>query len=608
MAATIAHRGPDDESFSLGDNFGFAFRRLSIIDLQTGRQPITNEDETVWLMVNGEIYNYKVLRANLERHGHVFKSHSDIEVIVHLYEDVGERAFEHLDGMFAIALYDTKTQTLLLARDRLGKKPLYYSNFNNTMVFGSEIKALLAYPSIPRELDNNSVSLYCAYEFVPTPHSIFKGIQKLEPGHYLKYQNDTISIDKFWDIAAVLSAPLESEQEIITRLDGLFAQAVCERLMSDVPLGVFLSGGIDSSAIAYYAQQASSAPIYTFTLGFSEVSFDESKYARLVANFLGTRHLEIKLSVHDALGLFDDAAQLMDEPLGDAQVLPSLLLSRFTKRQVSVVLGGDGSDELFLGYQHFPAHAASRLLQYVPRGVRAMAEEISARIPVGSGYFSLGFVIQRFFKGQGLKLNSFERDLVWRGSFAPYQQQELFHPHFYRQINPQSAFDEIEKRITEVGGNHWLDVLSRIYLKQYLMDDCMTMVDRTSMRYGLEVRAPFQDYQLVEFVLGLRTNMKMRNFKGKYIFKKLLKDKLPNQIIHRKKKGFAIPTAQWLRNELRGVADDLFSPSFLAQQGIFNKTYVRRLYEQHLSGKKDFRKELWTLLMFQLWYTRWLKR
>lgn len=610
MAYALRFRGPDDESFYENENVGFAFRRLSIIDLAGGRQPISNEDKTIWAICNGEIYNYKNLRADLEKMGHRFNTGSDVEVIVHGYEEMGDSVFSRLDGMFSVALYDQKNKKFLLARDRFGKKPLYYGVFGGTLVFGSELKALLQHPAIPRELDMDALALYMTYEFVPTPHSIFRSIKKLEPGHYITYYSaepSRFSIERFWSTAGLEEEKL-SEQEAVQKLDGLFEKAVSKRLMSDVPLGVFLSGGVDSSTIAYYAQKVSPEPIHTFTVGFKEKSFDESDYARRVAKFLGTKHFETEFSVKDALGFFDTARELMDEPLADAQVLPSLLLSKFTKEYATVVLGGDGGDEVFLGYQHFPAQVVNQWFQHVPRSVRSGIEKVSQFIPVGSGYFSPGFKLQRFLRGQSLDLNMFEHDLVWRSSFAPSQYDALFAPEILKIIHSDFAFSELGRRVVEVDGKDNFDTLSRLYLKQYLMDDCMTMIDRTSMRFGLEVRAPFQDRELVEFVLSLPTHFRLKFFKGKYILKKLMENKLPREIVHRKKKGFGIPVAEWLRGELRQVADDYFSNSFLQHQGIFNPEYVEKLYAQHLSGKKDFRKELWTLLMFQLWYDTWLNK
>ena len=610
MTNALRHRGPDDEGFYLDGPIGLGHRRLAIIDLSpAGHQPMTNDSQDIWLVFNGEIYNFQELRLELVNQGYKFRGNSDTEVIINLYAAIGVEAFKKLNGMFAIALYDARQDKLILARDRLGKKPLYWGIFGTTLIFGSELKALLQHPDCRREINLESLNKYLLYEYVPTPHSIFKGIYKLEPGHYLSYDGGTIIKKKFWDISfelRITNYELRIE-EVINELDKRLNEAVRTRLVSDVPLGIFLSGGIDSSTIAYYAQQNSVKPIKTFSIGFKEDSFDESKYARLAAKHLGTEHYEKILSAKDSLDLIPRIADLLDEPLGDASILPTYLLSEFTKERVTVALGGDGGDELFCGYDTFPAEKFAAIYEKIPIFIRQkIIEAIALNWPVSFKNISFDFKLKKFIAGGGEK-NILRRHASWLGSFSREQRAQLFAPEVWRELQAVNEYEELDAYEANVRQQPDWNKLIYAYLRTYLMDDILVKVDRASMGNALEARAPFLDFQVVDLVNSLPLNLKIRGLTTKFILKKLMQDKLPPQIVRRPKKGFGIPLAQWLTADLRPLLDELLSEGYLRRQGLFNSVFVSKLVKDHIERRADNRKPLWTLLCFQLWQKRWLK-
>ncbi len=610
MTKTLRHRGPDDEGFYLADKVGLGHRRLAIIDLSSaGHQPMSNEQKNIWLVFNGEIYNFRELRQELISQGYKFKSNSDTEVIINLYATEGVEAFKKLNGMFALALYDAHQDKLILARDRLGKKPLYWGIFGATLIFGSELKALLEHPVCRREIDLESLNKYLLYEYVPTPRSIFKSVYKLEPGHYLSYDGQTVNKQKFWDITFQLSIKNYelSIQEAIKQLDVQINAAVKARLVSDVPLGVFLSGGIDSSTIAYYAQQNSTRPVKTFSIGFKEESFDESRYARLAAKHLGTEHQEKILSARDSLNLIPNIANLLDEPLADASILPTYLLSAFTKEQVTVALGGDGGDELFCGYDTFVAERLAGIYAKIPAVIRdKIISRVISHLPVSWRNISFDFKLKKFIAGFA-EQNILRRNQGWLGSFSREQRQRLFAPDVWRELENTNEYEELDAYAANMAGQPDWNKLIYVYLRTYLMDDILVKVDRASMFKALEVRAPFLDYRLVDFVNGLPLDFKIRGLTTKFILKELMKNKLPAEIINRKKKGFGIPLAQWLAKELKPLLAELLNENYLQRQGLFSGSFVSKLVKDHLERRADNRKLLWTLLCFQLWQQKWLK-
>ncbi|HVM48064.1 MAG TPA: asparagine synthase (glutamine-hydrolyzing) [Candidatus Acidoferrum sp.] len=606
MTSTLRHRGPDDEDYHLsergGTAVGMGFRRLAIIDLQGGRQPMCNEDGSLWIVCNGELYNYQELRRELEAKGHQFRTHCDVETLLHLYEEKGTDCVSAVNGMFAAAIWDSGNQTLFLARDRLGKKPLYYRATATQLLFGSEVKALLQHPDCPRELDPRSLSKYLAYEYVPSPHCIFKGVNKLPPGHSLTWRQGDIRVQRYWDVK--FPEPLHrSEAEIAEELRARLKEAVRLRLISDVPLGVFLSGGIDSSSVvAMMAELRPAAQIKTFAIGFEEASFDESRYARRVAEFFGTEHHEEVLQSRVLLDLLPDVAGLLDEPFADASVIPTYLLSRFTRRHVTVALGGDGGDELFAGYPTFAAHRLARFYRLPGAVHKRLVLPLANLLPVSTENFSLDFKVKRFLRGA--RESAGIRDQMWLGSFTPAEQAELL-------AGTAPAVDDYEDVARVEKDCASRDPLQRLiyqYCKLYLPEDILVKVDRASMACSLEARAPFLDYTFVEFANSIPSRLKLKGFKGKYILKQAMQGKLPTEILARGKKGFGIPIAKWFRNGLRELVADTLSPSRIKQQGIFNPRTVERLLSEHLQGTRDNRKQLWTLLLFELWVANYLEK
>ena len=524
MTDSLRHRGPDDEGFYIGERIGLGHRRLSIIDLEGGHQPMTNEDKTIWVVFNGEIYNFQELKEKLEKQGHQFKTKSDTEAIVHLYEEKEEEFLEELNGMFAIALWDEKKEKLILARDRLGEKPLYYVVFNQNLVFGSELKALLAHPLVKKELDLGSLAKYLIYEYAPAPHSILKDIYKLCPGEYLVYKNNQASVKKYWEISFDKNPENLTKDEYLGELEKRLEEAVKKRLVADVPLGIFLSGGLDSTSLAYFAQKNSSKRIKTFSIGFVDRSFDESEYARQAARFLKTEHYEKILEPKDCLNLIPQIADFLDEPLADASLVPTYLLSQFTREKVTVALGGDGGDELFMGYPTFQAYRLDRIYQKIPSWLRNyFIQPLIKNLPPSFNNISFDFRLKRFIAGSSFRPEI--KNQIWLGSFEPAQLRDLLAPSIYQQIKLNKIFEDIENYLEGVKSKSIENRLIYLYLKNYLQDDILVKTDRASMAVGLEVRAPFLDYTLVDFINSLPTEYKLRGFKTKYLFKELMKNK-----------------------------------------------------------------------------------
>ena len=601
MTRTLHHRGPDEEGFYVAENLGLGHRRLSIIDLKSGHQPM--QEQGITLVFNGEIYNFKILREKLEAKGRQFKTNSDTEVIIKSYLEYGNACFEDFNGMFACAIWDEHKKQLILARDRIGKKPLYWGIFNNTLIFGSELKVLLSHPVCKKELDLSALNKYLTYEYVPTPHSIFKNIFKLEPASYLVYDGQEVKKNKFWEIE--FKKENLSIEQATAKLDGKLNQATKSRLISDVPLGVFLSGGIDSSTVAYYAQKNSLQKIQTFSIGFTESSFDESNYARQVAEFLKTDHHEQILSAKDSLNLIPEIGGFLDEPLADASIVPTFLLSKFTREHVTVALGGDGGDELFCGYDTFKAEQLAKIYEKVPLIIRKkIIEKIALNLPTSFNNISFDFKAKKFIDGfYGEKKYQHQR---WLGAFSKLQKQQLFKPEIWQELSKENEFNDIDNYLKNIPQNNYYNQLIYLYLRTYLMDDILVKVDRVSMLNSLEVRAPLLDYEVVNFINSLPVEMKIKNFKTKYIFKKLMEDKLPREIVNRKEKGFGMPLADWLTNELKPLALELLSEENINKQGLFNYEYIKNLLNEHFSRRADNRKLIWTLMVFMMWEEKWL--
>lgn len=605
MLETIHHRGPDDMGIFFEDGIGLGHARLSIIDLSpTGHQPMFSADGTVALIFNGEIYNFRALRDELlKTKKYSFRGTSDTEVIVNLYLEYGEKCFEKLNGMFAIALYDFRKARMILARDRMGKKPLYWSKVGGILIFASELKTIFTHPNFKKEINLESLNKYLTLDYVPTPHSIVKGVEKLEPATYLVFEGGAVRKEVFW--RPDFSPRGTTLKEATVNLDKLLAESVKDRLVSDVPLGVFLSGGLDSSTVAYYAQRAAANRINTFSIVFEDSTFDESRHARDVAKFLGTEHHEETLTEKNALELVSKIADFIDEPLSDASFIPTYLLSKFTKKSVTVALGGDGADELFAGYPTFQAEKMAHFYEKLPQGLRKISESLLLKsLPSSDGYLSAHFKLRQFLKGLGTEPEV--RHQLWLSSFTENMRKELLSENISSKLMGANEYEDAIRYWNEVKADNHSKTLHQ-YMRTYLMDEVLVKVDRASMAQALEVRAPFLDYRIVDFVNRLPYELKLKGLTTKYILKKLMDDKLPKQAVWRKKHGFAVPIGRWLRGELKNWCDSMLSERSLEKHGFFKYGTVKRLKEEHFTKKEDHRKLLWNLLVFQLWFDRWMK-
>lgn len=597
MTNTLIHRGPDDFGIYINGKVGLGHRRLSIIDITSaGHQPMTNEDKSIWLTYNGEIYNFTELKKYLIKKGHIFKSHTDTEMVIHSYEEWGENCIEKFNGMFAFGLYDFAQKKLFLARDRFGKKPLYYYSSSNFFIFASEIKAIIAHPAVTKRINIKALYKYFLFEYIPEPDSIFENIYKLDAGTFLILKDGTAEIKKYWDIK--FNTQNIREEEACENIIALLKKSIKLRLISDVPLGIFLSGGIDSSAITtLLSEMMPAGKIKTFSIGFEDESFDESNYARRMADYLGVEHYEEKLDPYMMINILPEIIEKLDEPFADNSIIPTYLLSKFTRNYVTVALGGDGGDELFAGYDTFLANYYLRNFRVPKIIVKSLSSVVKKIFPVSENNISPDFIIKKTL--DGLSYNPEIREQVWLGAFSMEAQKDLF-------LNYDKEIDVLSP-IKKLNFDN-LTLIQKIilsYIKLYLLGDILTKVDRASMMCSLEVRAPFLDYEFAEYVNNLKDDFKIRHGMRKYILKKAMKSKMPDEIINRKKKGFGIPLTRWLKKELKELMLDNLSSEKINADGIFNYEYIKKLIEAHLHNKKDNRKELWALLIFQLWKGRY---
>jgi asparagine synthase (glutamine-hydrolysing) len=606
MMYAMQHRGPDDEGTYINQHAALGSRRLSIIDLEGGKQPITNEDETLWIVFNGEIYNFQDLRTYLIKRGHTFRTHSDTEVIVHLYEEFGSNFVQHLDGIFAIAIWDSIREELLLARDRMGIKPLYYARIDGHLIFGSELKVLLKHPLVQAEIDLISLNEYLSYEYVPSPRTIIHNVFRLEPGYVLRFSRLGIQFERYWNISLARSEsrPPVNWHDYASGLDDVLANSIRRELVSDVPVGVLLSGGIDSSTVAYYMSKYYSGTVESFCVGFEESSFDESRYARQIAQRFDLQHNELILTSKMAAEVVPDIMDVLDEPFGDSSFIPTYLLSKFARKNVKVVLGGDGGDELFAGY---PTMLAHRLIEYyeriVPWTVRAqIAPKIMNRMSVSFDNISFDFRMRRFLAGRGVPLQS--RHHRWLGSFFDEEKVALLQDW----IKPvlRDTYHEAYQHARECDALLPLNRLLYDDMKLYLEGDILFKVDRASMATSLEVRVPLLNREIVQYVSDLPLELKLHRLTGKYLLKKTMNGRLPGDILKRPKKGFNMPVAEWLTCDLKDLLLDMLSEERIVRQGYFNYGYVKQLIDDHLTRRKDNRKLLWTLLMFQMWEEKYV--
>jgi asparagine synthase (glutamine-hydrolysing) len=608
MCTSINHRGPDDSGTMIMGPVALGMTRLSIIDLKTGHQPIGNEDGSVWIVFNGEIYNYKELQKQLIARGHRLATGSDTETIVHLYEEYGVECLKFLEGMFAFALWDHERQRLFIARDRMGEKPLHWAVFENQLIFASEIKGILAHPRARKQLNPESLQKYLALEYVPAPHSIFKDIDKLMPAHYMLVEQGQVKIRNYWQ-PDTFTKPI-AEGEAREKLTHLLDESIKGRLISDVPLGVFLSGGIDSSAIAALSAKNLNRQLDTFSIGFADPSFDETDAAASVAAHLGTNHHVAQFDPSTALNTVEELWEVLDEPLADASIIPTFFLSKMTREKVTVALAGEGGDELFGGYPTYQAHRLAKYWGMLPAALRhGILEPAIRNLPVSMNNLSFDYKAKRFISA--VEAPPVKRHLRWMGSIPITDHAQLIQPEVLCLSGDEQLYPGLgsgEGGLLGVRISAGPDVVSTIMhldMTTYLPDDLLVKSDRASMAAALEVRLPFLAYPLVEFALSLPTSLKVKGLTTKYLLKKAMSKYLPERTLQRPKKGFGIPVAKWLRNEFQPVVMELLGEDFVRKQDIFRWHYVRQLLQEHRDGRVDRRKELWTLLMFQMWWRKY---
>ena len=591
MCAALAHRGPNDEGFYIRPGVGLGMRRLSIIDLATGRQPISNEDGSVWVVFNGEIYNFQELRRDLESRGHQFRTATDTETIVHLYEEHGPRCVEKLRGMFAFALWDDRRRHLLLARDRLDIKPLYYAESGGQFVFASELKAILQVPGVGRELNWRAVNHLFTFLTTPSAESMIEGVRKLEPAHILTVApGQPTRCERYWDVRFEPDHG-RSEAYFVERLQALLEESTRLHLMSDVPLGVFLSGGIDSSAVVAMMARHHSGRVKTFSIGFADQDFSELAYARLVANAFGTDHHELVLEP-DVTGIFHDLAWHLDEPFGDSSAIPTYLVSRLASQHVTVVLSGDGGDELFAGYDRYAVEGRERRLRFIPAAARRALSTVTALMP--SGMRGQNFL-------RHIALPDAQRYVDATTLFNKARQHELFRSEVIELFAGYDPWAEAAEQCARADG-HWLSTLQSVDLHSYLPLDILTKVDRMSMAHSIEVRPPLLDHKLVEFAATIPPKLQLHRGTTKYLLKRALRGILPDPVIDRAKRGFAIPLGRWFRGQLWEFVGDLLLSETSRSRHMFNPRYLERLTRRADRGREtDLDLELWTLLSFELW-------
>jgi asparagine synthase (glutamine-hydrolysing) len=599
MCDLIRYRGPDEEGIWVYDNVGLGMRRLSIIDLAGGSQPIFNEDRTVATVFNGEIYNFIQLRERLQRSGHTFRTNSDTEVIVHLYEEMGASFVKELRGMFAIALYDVRKKKLLLARDRLGKKPLYYAESADAFYFGSEIKSLLAVSPASAELDESQLPSYFFYGYIPGPGTIFKNVYSVLPGHLLEYSNGKVRMEQYWEFPRFATFR-GNDHEALEQLESILAESVRLRLISDVPVGALLSGGVDSSTIVAMMAKVSNAPIKTFTIGFKDADFNEAQYAREVAKTFGTDHYELVVEA-DLWQTFQDLTSIMDEPFSDSSLVPTYLVSKIARKHVTVALSGDGGDELFAGYGHYPVHLARRHLDLIPGSlVRFYKNFLLPVLPSSIRDRKLARNIDMSSRDRfidGLSLFGIDADTCG-----------LFSPEF-----ASLCADSLPARVAQgyFDGAPADDFLSKMQftdIKTYLADDILKKVDRASMAASLETRAPLLDQVFVEFAASLSPSAKLRGSWRKVILCKLAERLgVPRKVLYRKKQGFALPLLHWMRKEMSKQLRDILLDRRTLQRGYFTESGVTQLLREHESRKRDHSAVIWSLVTLELWHRNFLE-
>lgn len=605
MSDVIKHRGPDDEGFYIEGEIGLAHRRLSIIDLASGHQPICNEDKTIWIVFNGEIYNYQHLRQILTSKGHIFQTNSDTEAIIHLYEEIGDDFVKDLRGMFAIALWDSKKKKLVLARDRLGKKPVYYLlDDKGRCIFGSEIKSILQYEDICKEINIEALDDYLSFLCVPGDKSIFKGIKKLLPGHIFVCTPEKSWTQEYWDIEFKEDKPSKGVQYYKDNLFNLLKDAVSCRLMSEVPLGAFLSGGIDSSCVVALMSSLQTQPVITSSIGFKEKVFDETRFANIIADKYKTNH-HLHIVEPQAVEILSKIVWHFDEPFADSSAVPTYYVSKTAKEHVTVALSGDGGDEVFAGYWSYNYDRIENFFRSLcPDFVRKKV------IPLMLKFYPESSIFSKFIRVKGLLTAisyPLEKSFMRSRATFDYQMKEmLYSTETKTRLKDYNPFSVVQPYFEKTNGWDFLSFLQYLDIKTYLPNDILVKVDRMSMAVSLEVRAPLLDHKLIEWTTFIPPDLKLKGWNSKYILKKAMGDMLPKEIQKRKKMGFGVPIGHWFKGELKKMTEEILFSSKFEQRGYFNPDFIRKIWTQHQMGIKDYSSHLWVLLMLELWHQQFI--
>jgi asparagine synthase (glutamine-hydrolysing) len=594
MADTLRHRGPDDEGFYVSDGVGLAHRRLSIIDVAGGHQPLSNEDESVWIAFNGEIYNFEELNRRYLSSGHAFRTRSDTETIVHLYEELGEACFAELRGMFALALWDGRRKRLLLARDRIGKKPLFYSWDGQRLLFGSEIKALWKAGGVSQDMDLEALSDYFSYQYVAAPKTIYRHVRKLRPAHYMIVDQSGIREIPYWDIHFNEKRDIP-ESEWCEAFLSEYRSAVKSRLISDVPLGAFLSGGVDSSSVVALMNEVQ-PHVTTCSIGFSEEKYDEAGEARAFAATLGANHHEDIVEPH-AIDLISKLAWHYDEPFADSSAIPTYYVSQIARRHVTVALSGDGGDENFAGYRRYKLTLREdRVRSLIPAALRRGVFGTLGGIYPKMDWAPRMFRAKSTF--QSLARSPLDGYFHGISCCPPALKKRLFSAGLQEQLGGYDSVEVMRYHYDRAGTTDPLSRIQYVDMKTYLVDDILVKVDRASMANSLEVRCPLLDHKLMELIAQMPSKLKLHNGRGKHIFKKSLEQVLPADVLTRAKRGFSVPVAEWFRGELKNFAHEAL---FERQDGVLNSAFLSQCWKQHQRGQRDWSALLWTVLMFKTW-------
>ena len=604
MNLCIVHRGPDDDGFYVNENVGMAMRRLSIIDIAHGKQPMHNEDKTAWIVFNGEIYNFQELRKDLESKGSNFYTNSDTEVILHLYDRYGVDCVQHLRGMFAFSIWDTRDKSLFIARDRLGKKPILYSHLpNGDFIYGSEFQALLAHPDISREVDYEALDSYFSYLCIPAPQTAFKQIRKLEPAHWLRWKDGNIETQRYWqpDFSKKIKI---SEEEAIEETTRILRESTKMRMISEVPLGAFLSGGVDSSTVVALMAQESSQPVKTFSIGFEEQDFSELKYARKVSEHIGAEYNEFIVKP-DALEVIPTLVEHYGEPYADSSAIPTYYVAKETRKFVTVALNGDGGDESFAGYERHAAMKIAELYHRFPKILRKLLIETPINlIPTSEIKKSRARDAKRFLKAASLPTT--ERYFRWMSTFSRDSKVELYTKDFSEKVSAQNPSRFLDEWFAKANGSGIVDATLLTDQMTYLPSDLLVKVDIASMANSLEARSPFLDHKVIEFAASLPENLKMQKFETKSLLKKVAAKLVPREVIYRRKMGFGVPIGNWFRGEMKDFVRSVLLSEKSLNRGIAKREVIEKYVNEHIGAERDHTFQIWTLMMLELWFQRFV--